>query len=1391
MMKKIIGWMLITVMLFSAIAVSAEETTVKPPFTNSLTVGYLPGDTHKVVTKDDIIATDGAEVSGNGVQISAGGSATFGFSSRFAMRSVTLKFEGASGTTTIDTGDNLYTVTDLAGDGEYVLVFGENLGYAPQPYLYNNETVSGYYREYLELKGEKEVKVSTTGGMYLKEMSFEKDKTPVLKNIGTPNMTAEEKTIMTTVALDEKASVILVNGARRYLDNNDTNTRPYEQNGTLYIPINTLARALGYYVEDYPEKQYALLRSDTHDYVMLEGKHYVTTGLSDPVEPPFEAIIYRDGKTLAALRYFAELMGETVIYDKGLIIIDDKYVANDLVSDETMRSYIAAKLTPFKVEETVGKTYYVAQNGGSDENLGTSLAPFKTIGKAASLAAAGDTVIVRGGTYRETLTPANSGTENAPITFKAAEGEKVVISALEEFDTWAQLEDGKYMTKMPWDLGKTRNMLFIDGEPLTEARHPNTPGVLPGESIALDNNLWPVRGDMFRVPGTGENLNLVRSATQLWQEEEDYWKGGVYVGLNGYAYNLQSATIESSKPGELKLGPDKTAFWYTVKDSGASGDGLHYNWGYIVGHINALDAPGEWYRADDGLLYAIFPEGRTPENSKIEAKQRQLVIDLNARQFVNVEGFETIGGGARMNYSVMCMINGCDMKYISHSIHTADQHAGYIDFDLSKGLDKNGYYQVNRVDTNGAPQRGEVGVYIAGRDNIFVNSKINGSGYAGLYLTGLYTYAENNDIGNTGYAGSCMAGINIISVGTESQKVPRGGHAIFNNSVYNVGRTPITITRVTNPKEAVDHCPFLPSDIGYNDFRDGMLMSADTGLTYQYQINAGYDGLMTNEHHNYVYTTVNKTDYNPYSNGIYHDGQSFGVDSFKNQVFWTQPGGRMSGKLVFMQPHNVSPANYLSWDNGGIGDLVEGGVDAMRDHYFTEDKPYWAGYLGDKDYTLNYDRFKAGMFGMQYTASDAELSDGVTVNEAGYAEFTEDGQYIKFSDVDFGDGCNKLAISTRGQYTHTNDKLEVIIDNLESGEVYEFTIKNDAPETDIPTSFRRTIKDISGKHDVYVRVKDYYSTEFGGLSVYNVESSGGEEYAYTFYPGNFDEAVKFDPSPLVEGVPEGKSSGAVDPGSAWLNGSWPGYYVVYKDREFTEETDAFMMAAGSGSIYAFQNVEVYVDGIEEEDMVCKFRCQGVGWTDRTPQVTELNRVISKGTHDIYLKFPADDGYSKSSNIYEAGFVKKGVVIQEVADARIKVYGQRVDTSISKQSDIHPFRIENMNPPNFNLPGLTYTLPGTVAGFKDVDITIEAGKFVMNYAAEPGVDGQPIEVRLGSLDSEPIATFVTEGLGMMKFNMVTIDLEEPIQPGKYDVYISFGGDANARLNTKLDWFGFNY
>src|SRR5918998_4440884 len=77
-----------------------------------------------------------------------------------------------------------------------------------------------------------------------------------------------------------------------------------------------------------------------------------------------------------------------------------------------------------QVSPASGTTYYVAP-GGSDTAAGTEGAPFRTIQKAASLVGAGDTVVVRAGTYAGFQmgwhSPQN-GTASRPITFRVDPG---------------------------------------------------------------------------------------------------------------------------------------------------------------------------------------------------------------------------------------------------------------------------------------------------------------------------------------------------------------------------------------------------------------------------------------------------------------------------------------------------------------------------------------------------------------------------------------------------------------------------------------------------------------------------------------------------------------------------------------------------------------------------------------------------------------------------------------------------------------------------------------------------------------------------------------------------------------------------------------------------------
>lgn len=73
-----------------------------------------------------------------------------------------------------------------------------------------------------------------------------------------------------------------------------------------------------------------------------------------------------------------------------------------------------------------GVVYYVAPTG-NDSAPGTFDQPWKTIQKAAQTMIAGDTVIIRGGTYYEQVVPLNSGSPGGMITYAAYPGETPVL----------------------------------------------------------------------------------------------------------------------------------------------------------------------------------------------------------------------------------------------------------------------------------------------------------------------------------------------------------------------------------------------------------------------------------------------------------------------------------------------------------------------------------------------------------------------------------------------------------------------------------------------------------------------------------------------------------------------------------------------------------------------------------------------------------------------------------------------------------------------------------------------------------------------------------------------------------------------------------------------------
>ena len=90
---------------------------------------------------------------------------------------------------------------------------------------------------------------------------------------------------------------------------------------------------------------------------------------------------------------------------------------------------------------------YVAVTG-NDSGAGTLESPFRTIQKAAVSAQAGDTVWIRAGIYRETVTPIRDGSADQPIVFKAYPEEEVIINGADLLSGWTPTNDSIWEAPM-------------------------------------------------------------------------------------------------------------------------------------------------------------------------------------------------------------------------------------------------------------------------------------------------------------------------------------------------------------------------------------------------------------------------------------------------------------------------------------------------------------------------------------------------------------------------------------------------------------------------------------------------------------------------------------------------------------------------------------------------------------------------------------------------------------------------------------------------------------------------------------------------------------------------------------------------------------------------------
>ena len=1158
--------------------------------------GYHAGPITYELTAEYCVEMVDATLNGNAIAIQNGGKASYGFYLPFDAGSVTFEFEADGVPITISNGEETSTATPN-----------------------ENETTLTHTLPTVWRLGEKEVTFTAGGSATINKIIFNKKALPFTdtypNQFPLPDLSDEEYAVQGAVLINEKASAIMAKGSTRYINADNPREIPKEIDGRIYIPAHTLARAFGAYHEEMEDKGYVLLREPLSkaEIMLTPEQSYIE---KDGVKTQINyCTFFENGKAYLPVRLVAETFDLFVDYYDGLVAIDDnRYYVNDELYDSKIRGYIDGVLRPFIPSGGGGKVYHVAQTAtASDNNPGTLEMPFRTICKAGEVVTAGDTVIVHNGTYRETVTVKNNGQPTKPIVFKAAEGEEVVISALDVIDGFGEYEDGIYVASYPWDLGVGRNQVFYNSSSIPEARYPNGPGIETGDTQEPISDNWPVVGDLVTDP---DNNTVVTSETLLDQEEEDYWKGSIFVTARGYNYAMNSAVVESSKKGELKL--DSASLPKYFWDKGIVGK---HNWGYLVGHRNALDAPGEWI-IENGVLFVIPPKDADVDNLIMEGKRRQLVADLTNNKYIQFRGFTTIGGSMKMNNSEMCVVDDCTIRYNNHFILSKDQHSGFID-------------DGNVNDTNGAPARGEVGLYVGGKNNVFTNNVFEEAAGAAIYGVGLYTYIENNYIDSCGYAGSYVAGLNFINEAWKGKTAPTGGHLIVKNTAFNAGRSPLQITRPAG----LDIWPMVPWEIAYNEFYDGTLASDDTGVTYTYYVDHGNSRIKSKMHNNLVYYTPSQKRFG--ISGIYHDGGTQNIDTFENVIFTTHKDVSILYPTI-AQPVVAAIAICNMWNNS-YNEGVTGGRDGvLPEHYPRGVKPFDAGCtLNREPYMVNYDgrnlEYDASLLDKDVILPDG-FSDKVLKNDDGSYNIKDSGQWVKFEDVDLT-GITEIEIFYGGDKYLLDAKkgvINIILDELSSSASYrcaDINVSTTYREFSL-TSKSRSLPFVDGVHDVYLRFDNFADINVFGIKL-NTQAQV-EGHTNIVYGGNFSSFTVEDTSRSP-----GKNFHNKDLDNPFVNDVWDGTTLTYNNVTIENETNEIIVNYCTAAPFEGQTIQIRLGSLDSEP-IAELVTENVGWGVWDKEtVIPLNRTVKQGVYDLYVTFEDEGG--KSCNLYYINFANPNEV----------------------------------------------------------------------------------------------------------------------------------------------------
>ncbi|AWB65681.1 hypothetical protein C2869_04165 [Saccharobesus litoralis] len=416
----------------------------------------------------------------------------------------------------------------------------------------------------------------------------------------------------------------------------------------------------------------------------------------------------------------------------------------------------------------LAKTVYVAPNG-DDSNDGSQNAPFATFAQANSVLTAGDTLMIAGGEYRQTLKISQSGNADNPIKVRALNDADVLITATESLSGWSQHSGNIYSASVNMTIDREFRQVYHKDKLMQIARWPND----------SDNDVFTIDAHELHAKGSDSSI-AVSGIPNLDLTGGYMWYLGEHSGTSW------TRTITSNSQSQINFTKvDITKWPFSNHNPSKKIDG-GYGRFFVFGTLELLDNAKEWfYDSAAQTLYFQPADGQQPSDGEVEYTARQHTVELNGN-FIDVEGIDVWGGNVRLV--------GNNNRFAAAKITHGRERLDALN--------------------NSSAQIGDGSIYVQGQNALIENNVLHHGSISGIFIAGWQDKGNGSQIIGNEIRYFDTLGIHASPIRSGADNVK-----ILKNTISDTGRDGMYVSGTD-------------SEIAYNDVSRNALINNDGGLFY-------------------------------------------------------------------------------------------------------------------------------------------------------------------------------------------------------------------------------------------------------------------------------------------------------------------------------------------------------------------------------------------------------------------------------------------------------------------------------------------------------------------------------------------------------------------------------